>query len=370
MLMTSPYLAESTLEPIHRLHTIYNFLTNRNEMVDVASLAILKRCLSPTSERELIQEFALSRLEPLIRQRLLLDSERVWQEHDVRVVEIEIGTQCNWRCEYCPKKEYPVPPAVMPMELFADILQKAAASDSLREVSLNSYNEPTLDPFFEQRIRLIAKNGLRLCLYTNASMLSEERLRLLKDSGVLSFCYVNLPSQDPETFTRLTGGADWKTTFRALDLAVQWEMPVRLSVQGTPQEKQRRAQEIHRRWPSLEISQWQTSDRLGLLTGAYAQNVSVEADRLFGCYHIFHSICVDVHGDCYLCCNDYHKVSRFDSIKNKSFDEILTGEKMQRLRKEIFGAVSSGQSLLCRRCDVMRDNRQLMRVMRWLRKPI
>ena len=127
LLTTSPYLAENTLETKPGVHTIYHFLTNRTETVDELSFAMLERCLTPTSRRTLLQEYGSSRLLPLLEGKLLLDSEQVWQAHEVRIVEIEIGTQCNWRCEYCPRKEHPAPPAVMPMDLFRDIIRKAVS---------------------------------------------------------------------------------------------------------------------------------------------------------------------------------------------------------------------------------------------------
>ena len=328
--------------------------------------AALMECRIPTSRQKLAAKYSDECIRSLEQERMLLDSQRVWQEHDVRIAEVEIGTQCNWRCEYCPKQEYPVPPEIMPMELFRYIVRKAADSRSIREISLNSYNEPTLDPYFDERVKLIAESGLRLCLYTNGSGLTEKRLRLLRDTQVLSVFYINLPSADPEAFTRMTGSTDWQTTFQAVDQAVEMGLDVELSVQGTPEDKKRRVDTIRQRWPGAVVSQWQTSDRLGLLDGQYAHHVAIQSDRLFGCYHIFHSICVDCHGNCFLCCNDYHKRSKFDSILRYSFDEVLAGDRMQRFRRMIFGGEAADPSLLCRRCDVMRDNQSLGRVMRFL----
>ncbi len=366
LLVTSPYLLENSFESKPDGHSIYNFLTHRTQTVSRPAYEALMQCRSPRPEQELVAQYGDGYVRSLQEARMLLQRDKVWQEHDVGIAEIEIGTQCNWRCEYCPQSQHPAPAQIMPMELFDRILRKAAKSRTIREISLNSYNEPTIDPFFDERVRRIAKNGLRLCLYTNGSGLTKQRLELLRDSGVLSVFFINLPSADPETFRRLTGSANWEATFRAVDMAVEMGLPVELSVQGTPEDKKQRVEEIRRRWPGANVSQWQTSDRLGLLGGPYAHHVRVGSKRLFGCYHIFHSICIDVHGNCFLCCNDYYKRSVYDSIVEHSFDEVLTGESMQRYRRMIFGGEPAEPSLMCRRCDVMRDNQSLGRVMRFL----
>lgn len=365
-LVTSPYLLENTFESNSDSRSIYNFLTHRTQPVAQKAYEALIQCCRPMTEHALVTQYGDECVQSLKGARMLLEKDKVWQEHDIHIAEIEIGTRCNWRCEYCPQKEHPTQDQVMPMELFDRILIKAAESRTIREISLNSYNEPTIDPFFDERVRRIADSGLRLCLYTNGSGLTKQRLMLLRDSRVLSVFFINMPSADPETFQRMTGSANWKSTFRAVDLAIEMGLPVELSVQGTPEDKKSRVEEIQKRWPGANISQWQTSDRLGLLSGPYAHHVQVDSQRLFGCYHIFHSICVDVHGNCFLCCNDYHKRSVYDSIVEHSFDEVLTGEIMQRYRRMIFGGEPAESSLLCRRCDVMRDNQSLGRVMRFL----
>lgn len=369
-IVTSPYLLEKKYNGSDTDFPIYNYLNHSMVNLNAAQYSILKRCCIPAEEGELSKAYPYDTIKSLQKQQLLLELAHVWEQHDIRIAEIEIGTYCNWRCEFCPRHQSPMSPSVMSMDLFRRIIGQVIECPTIDEVSLNSYNEPTLDPYFDSRLEILRDNGLKLCLYTNGSGLNERRIRYLKDQDMLSVLYLNIPSADPETFVKMTGNTNWEKTFRVVDILVEYGLPVQLSVQGTEQEKNIQIKGIRKRWPSVSISQWQTSDRLGLLDNKYKHNVSIESDRLFGCYHIFHSVCIDVKGRCFLCCNDYRKQSVYASVLEEPLNEILKGKAMQNYRRMIFRAAIPDSEFICKRCDTMQTNERIMRVMCVVNKEI
>ena len=60
-------------------------------------------------------------------------------------VEIEISSQCNFKCSYCPVSKFPRPNGILPTETYKNVI------DQLREIGYSGsiaphlYNEPLLD---------------------------------------------------------------------------------------------------------------------------------------------------------------------------------------------------------------------------------
>lgn len=277
-------------------------------------------------------------------------------------IEIEVTTSCNFLCPFCPLAYDPKPKAIMPMDLFEHILDKAKAYKSITTVSINSYNEPTLDPHFMDRARTIASKNLWLLLHTNGSGLTRAKLNMLRDIGCVSELTFNLPSLDPAEFTRLTGGAkNLNHVSTMIDYAKLLGFKVGVSVNGTDSDLARNLPALKARYGSsvgfpgydLATPTGMTNDRAGLLRGEYAQNINVTAPRLYGCNIATDWLYVNVHGSLFICCQDYKQVTAYASIFDGSISEILSSPAARKAYGYVTGAEEAPADHICRRCIYM-----------------
>ncbi|MFI0220357.1 radical SAM protein [Streptomyces lydicus] len=154
---------------------------------------------------------------------------------DYRLVsgEIEVTAHCNWGCRFCPVTTDPKPRRTMPMDLFEEVIEKLAAVGTIDYVTFQFFNEPTLDRHFTDRVEVLARYGMQLALYSNASALTQDKIDALKRHGVLRHLIVNLPSVDEAEFARLTGSRSYPHTVRNLKAAIDAELRVQIVVNGT-----------------------------------------------------------------------------------------------------------------------------------------
>jgi MoaA/NifB/PqqE/SkfB family radical SAM enzyme len=106
----------------------------------------------------------------------------------------------------------------MTQELFESILDQVVEAGGNRTVVfLSNYNEPTIDPLFEDRVRALFARGLPTSLLTNASHLSPERAAALEPHGRFRYVGINLPTLDPERYEKLHGTRDLARVLSNID---------------------------------------------------------------------------------------------------------------------------------------------------------
>ncbi len=111
---------------------------------------------------------------------------------------LETCTSCNHRCPFCPVSVDPREREVMSRELFESIVdQVVAAGGQGVVVFLSNYNEPTVDPLFEERCAFCSSRGLPVSILTNASHFTPDRAERLEALGRFRYVGINLPTLDP-----------------------------------------------------------------------------------------------------------------------------------------------------------------------------
>ncbi|UQI49679.1 radical SAM protein (plasmid) [Streptomyces sp. HU2014] len=272
---------------------------------------------------------------------------------DYRLVsgEIEVTAHCNWGCRFCPVATDPKPRQTMPMDLFKEIAAKLGEVSTIDYVTFQFFNEPTLDKHFIQRVEVLARHGMQLALYTNASALSQDKIDALRHHGVLRHLIVNMPSADPEEFAQLTGSRSYRHTVHNLGQAIDAGFRVQVVVNGVGERLVRNLDTVNRLYRPLgvEVYPSMTCDRAGDVGGDYAQEVRVEG-RLNGCGWPVQHANISVRGDLFLCCNDYYQREVFGNIRDGSIHDLMTSEAAVRLRRRVFGVDDAPDDFLCRRC--------------------
>lgn len=251
------------------------------------------------------------------------------------ILQIEVNTDCNFSCWYCPNSRHRKKPARhMSLSLFKKILESFKEYDSKNDiVSFADYNEPTLDPLFHERLLLLTSMNLRYWYISNASNTTVKTLNFLRDKNIKIYAmHLNVPSVFEEELAYLTNISldEAKTTLENLkeiaDFAPTLNFPVSLAIHSEDSEKIHEFEKFVK--GKITISHVGVMNRAGHLSNIPGPN--------HGTYHIScsinnpNNIYVSVDGRLYLCCNDYYKNTVYGDATNIK-DSVLSIERESQL---------------------------------------
>ncbi|MEU8004209.1 radical SAM protein [Catellatospora sp. NPDC049111] len=312
--------------------------------------ALQAAAAAPVSSAALAAAHGQHTVDDLVGRGWLQPPDDVCTEYYLTTAQIEVTAHCNWGCKFCPVSVDGKAPATMPMPLFEEIIEKISAHDTIRYVTFHFYNEPTLDRHFADRVAVLARHGLKLRLFTNASNLTGEKITLLGQTGVLLQLVVNLPALDEQSFRGLTGSTLLDRSVANLDTAVDAGLPIEVVVNGAGTDLAQRVGELRARYEGSGVPVRSTllSDRAGALAD-YHQAVRVEG-RLRGCAWPVNHAHFSVAGDMFICCNDYYQREKFGNIRAGTVHEIMTSPAAVHLRRRVFGVADAPADHLCRTC--------------------
>jgi MoaA/NifB/PqqE/SkfB family radical SAM enzyme len=273
-------------------------------------------------------------------------------------VSLETCTSCNHRCPFCPVSVSPRDREVMSQELFESILdQVVEAGGKSTVVFLSNYNEPTVDPLFEERVRALFARGVPTSLLTNASHLDPERAARLEPHGKFRYVGINLPTLDPERYETMHGTRDLARVLENVDGLASNRLSEEsaIVVLGEEDEAHRRdVAEIRKRFEpkGWEIRPFKLRSRPS--SGTYLPSPPPKK-RLRGCEQMgsrpFEHLHVTATAKAVLCCQDYYEKLTIGDLKTQTVAEILGGEAMARLRRWTYGVEEAPDDFLCRRCE-------------------
>lgn len=325
---------------------------------------LVKECKDEKEYEELVEKYGKDFVLSCIEKNILVNSEKKWILQGIEVVEIETSTHCNWHCKYCPESFDPKKVDSMPMELFEEIIDKAVRAGTVKYVTFNSYNEPTIDKLFMERVKYVQNTSLKIRLHTNGTGLNEEKMDYLKEAGCLEFICFNLPTLDKDEFINVTKYYDYEKIIRNIDYAVKINLPVIFSIQGTPEEIKKNIGAIRQRYqPYVEdkIEAWGTIDRAGLLENEYKQNIYLSGRLYSGCHAVNSWMFVNVKGDLFLCSEDYYQKTKYSNIKKGEIYDLINSDDAIELRKKVCGELDAPEDFICRKCITMLNNKMACR---------
>lgn len=89
-------------------------------------------------------------------------------------IRFEVTNMCNAHCIMCPRDKMKRKQGVLDMSLYKRVLDEAVDAGA-REVSLENYGEPFLDPLIFERAKYAKSRGLKIYTITNGSLIGGER---------------------------------------------------------------------------------------------------------------------------------------------------------------------------------------------------
>jgi len=273
-------------------------------------------------------------------------------------VSLETCTSCNHRCPFCPVSVSPRDRDVMSQELFESILDQVVEAGGDRVVVfLSNYNEPTVDPLFEERVRSLFERGLATSLLTNASHLDPARADRIAAWGRFRYVGINLPTLDPERYEKLHGTRDLGRVLANVDALSTRDLSEESAIVVLGEEDAAHLRDVAEIRARFEPKGWRIRPfkiRARPASGTYVPEPPPKK-RLRGCEQMgsrpFEHLHVTATAKAVLCCQDYYEKLTVGDLKTQTVAEILGGEIMARLRRWTYGVEEAPPDFLCRRCE-------------------
>ena len=351
----SSVTAETVSPFLHdRGRVVYNPITGESLGKDgeaYAALARIERGLPPEAPPGVLEHLRAARF-------LVEDLDAEARRSHLLFVSLETCTSCNHRCPFCPVSVDPREREVMSQELFESIADQVVEIGGRGVVVfLSNYNEPTVDPLFEERCLALFARGLPVSVLTNASHLPPERAARLAKAGRFRYVGINLPTLDPERYEKLHGTRDLARVLANIDaLSVRsLAKESAIVVLGEQDETHRRdVREIRARFGPLgwDVKPFRIRSRPA--SGTFVPEPPAKK-KLKGCELMgsrpFEHLHVTATAKAVLCCQDYYERLAIGDLKTQSVAEVLGGDVLARLRRWTYGVEEAPEDFLCRRCE-------------------
>ncbi|MBN2399006.1 MAG: DNA alkylation repair protein [Candidatus Aminicenantes bacterium] len=264
------------------------------------------------------------------------------------IAQIETSTFCNHTCWYCQNAHYEHPEArVMPMDLFEAILKDILATfpkKRLKTVSFAAYNEPTLDPFFRDRLRMLSRFGFDYWFITNGSRMTSDLVSFLsREKPLISRFHINLPAIDPNEFHQATGAPAADIDPIRKNLAHLFESlgetgsPMSIIVHGKGDaihvKNFKRMKEFWRDFPVRVVYQG-VMNRAGMLNHIAGPAIDHGTDQVWCTARYFENLYIGVTGNLYLCCHDYYQKYSFGNMADERLEILLASKKRRAMLRK------------------------------------
>lgn len=342
---TTPYIK------LLKNNRIYAAMMEQVYNVKPATMELLKFCQQPKDYKKLSDQFSAELIRQCIHNQYLVETTEKWRLNAARYAEIETHSLCNWKCLYCPVSLHQREKEIMNISLFQKIINDLVAIE-VKYILLNIYNEPTLDPYFTERIHILKNADRKLELCTNGSNLDADKIDLLKKTGVLNQIRFHLPSIKEIEFKRITKSGLLKQVLRNIHNAVDNGLRVILLVNGNREEIRDNLPDIieeFNKYENVEIIPTQVTDRAGIIKNYYNQAIHIKGN-LYGCGHQINCVHIKVNGDLIICCADYFSNYVYGNAAKEEICNGINSQTAKEIRQTVFGERMAEKNYICRSC--------------------
>ncbi|MEO8504750.1 MAG: radical SAM/SPASM domain-containing protein [Acidobacteriota bacterium] len=356
--LETPAADDLVLEPF--LHfgpdAIYNTLTEQTITSDAAAYRELgglrqgqARIADLTPER---------RAELFDRGWLVKSGSDLAGRFRLKYVSLEASTVCNQGCYFCPVSIDRREDHHMSMEFYEEIVaQLAAHRATIDGVSMIHYNEPTADKRFLDQVRMLKRYGLPPAVLTNGTGLTPKRVDTILELGGLRYLSINLSTMDRERYQRDRAGDHLPLVMRNLEYLRDKELAptMDIAVLGCgDQVHQADFEQIrdHFEGSKFKVHRYEVMDRAGAVP--IGLHPATRHHNLCGCEQTgsrpVQWVHINPHGQCVLCCQDYHDKYVVGDLHDETLDEILSGPRMSLMRRWVYGMEAAPEDFICRQC--------------------
>ena len=257
-------------------------------------------------------------------------------------IELETSTFCNRRCPWCPNSIYKrgSKQKHINKKLFLKIIKDLKNIDYKGSLALHNYNEPLLDRYLYDWIKIIRKElpKVKIIIFTNGDFLTKTICNKLLNSGV-STLYISvhdtIKSKDYEnSLHKFLNKLKIKKIYKDIsdDLGKKYKI----------------------NYNKLEIIYYIPFTHMLTSRGGIMKSLMTEISNSSFCYLPFISSAIDYQGNVKVCCEVYpsNKEHRdygiIGNLKLSTFDELWFSKKYNSFRKKFLN--NNIDNPLCKKC--------------------
>ena len=266
-------------------------------------------------------------------------------------IRFETTTKCNFNCIICNNDKMTREKETMSLENFKFLIDKIL--DNTKQficVSFAGIGEPLIDETLEDKVKYISDKGLKTSIVTNASLLDNDRLSKLRDSG-LNILRISLHGSTPGNFAKLTG------TSKSMYMNVKFNVDNALANRGNIETRMTYVvvNGVNNQYTELWIDRWK-ADMLEIWR---AHNWVNEFDfrqkgqeKINTCGRPFNGpLQIQVDGNVIPCCFDQNNSIVLGNLYVSKLKEIFNSDVYNRLSGcHNFGKFV-GSGFICEKCD-------------------
>lgn len=234
-------------------------------------------------------------------------------------INFESSTACNSNCVFCPHSKITRPKGQMSDELFHKIIKEG------KELGATHFTpfimgEPFVFPKIWEWLDYMEKEGVRVCLYTNAEFIDVERIIKYKNIVYLN-CSLNATTE--ETHRKVMRGPKWESVKKNIDELYK-KAPFSLRVSFIKcDENAHEAKEFKEMYRRRRIGQ----------SGNWTNSIHNSQDmngKKIPCYTVLNQMYIHWDGRVVPCCMDYDAKMVIGDANKQSLREIWQNNQWMR----------------------------------------
>jgi len=247
---------------------------------------------------------------------------------------LENTGKCNLKCPMCPREHVDYPALDFDFDLFKHIVDEIM--DRTELVFPWGLGEPLINPDIFRMIRYCKDAGLCTVVSTNATLLNEERGRLLIESG-LDHLILAFDGTTPEVYEKYRRNAKFDKVrenilrFLALKQQLKSEIFVVMQMVRLP-ENAHQVKDYHRMWEIEGVNEVRIKEDETVFPDVALEERANHRRQRHPCYQLWQGPAhVNYQGDFRPCCHMYN-TDPVGNVRDHSIYELWNSEAMQALR--------------------------------------
>lgn len=336
---------------------VYNPLTDMSITVTDDGYQALRSLLNG---EQVIRQLPENVRDYLFKQKWIVDNNMpvLSKKFHLKYVALEANTACNQSCYFCPVSVAPRHAYTMSLEQYRHIAsQLVAYKDTLLAVFMNNYNEPTIDKFFLERVRILKSYDLKPALLSNATGLVPKVVDQLIAMDGLPYMTINLSTIDQQQYVETRGRKHLNQVLKNLDYMKSRPVAETMNTVVIGE-----GDDIHQRNYETILAyfadtRFKVEYAVAIDRAAYlniGQSLHSPIQHLGGCEQTgsrpLQHLHITAHGICVLCCQDYNEDYPIGDLNEQTIEEVLTGSAIAKMRNQVYGLDDAPDNFICRRC--------------------
>lgn len=271
-------------------------------------------------------------------------------------VRIEISTECNYQCIFCPhslslnrKKE------IMSNDMFFELLTKVnKEAPQITDLTLSGLGEATLDKDLVKKIEYAKHLNYNIHILTNGSIISIGRIKQLLNIGISSIRF-SVHAVDDNKYGLITGRHGFDRVFRKIEEAFIFSRGTNTKIIVTSDiihETEDQIEKIKNMFlPITDLLEiWKVHN------WADAFNFRSKERQKQTCGRPFHGpLQIQVDGTVNACGFDYDGELLLGDLKTQTLEEMFNSDEYKRII-DFHSNINSWDDILCNGCDQLRTD--------------